>query len=180
MLHSRLNERIELYTAQRRICLDKEHWRKKTTYWGWNQGRFLRENLSDPGPMDGWALDEDKRRNGIVNKRKESLTNLNPEPLWSWPYILLTASGLGHTHQWGKDHQFYLHQLQPVSTSSCSHWSPCNTPHSHVFIHASFYSSSRGSRSPHQSCLLWPLLSNFAIPASYSLPHHPKIKKKKK
>lgn len=35
-----------------------------------------------PRPKGLWALGGEMGRDGIVNKRKESLTSLNPEPLW--------------------------------------------------------------------------------------------------
>lgn len=49
----------------------------------WNQRRFLREKLSDPGLRMGGLWMWEMERKEIVSKRNGKLTNLNPEPLRS-------------------------------------------------------------------------------------------------
>lgn len=79
--------------------------------WGWNQGRCLREKLSDPGLKDGGTLDErdGEKWHCQQEERKANQSELGA-PLELMIQSLSTISA-GHTLQEGKDHRFFLHQF---------------------------------------------------------------------
>lgn len=132
---------------------------KETTYWWWNLGKFLREELKD-----GWVLDGRKGERWNCQQEQVKLINLHLQPLFSWWH------GPRCTIKPG------IYQFPLVSTSACWYLSPHSTfPSSHALIH-SFWSTSSSSLCPlfrdafpHPSYLILP-----ATPISL-----PWVKKKK-